>query len=261
MWRTYGKDEDDNEAAGCSVVISCDFFNSRPMVEEAMAKSSGGLKKDDPNFIPIVPKKEDKVIISESPKMADPLTAKSSIRMEETGEELLNVIYIFKNQNRITNDPGNTIQSSLDKLKDLLRQLLAIRDRNKDNKDFFKGIEVSIFLKLSRISYLFKSADYQYENEVRVIKYVPRGSDDIKFREIHEAHKPGKRFHIESANFILPFIRRIYLGPKVDNYQQWSFYFDYEIRERQKELEAMNPSPYLLEPSNIEIRKSECKFQ
>jgi hypothetical protein len=234
MWRTYGKDENGKEAAGCSVVLSSDFFKAK-------------LVKNEP-------------IMTSSSKKDEPLMQKGTVK-EEVSEELLNVIYLIKGRRKITNDPNGTIGTAIENLKAQLKRLLSLRDQNIDNKDFCREIEVSVFLKLSKISYLFKSADYQYENEVRVIKYIPRGSNDIKFREIHEANSPEKRFHIESSNYILPFIRKIYLGPKVQNYQQWSFYFDYEIRKRQKELDELESSPYRLVPSSIEILKSEVKFQ
>ena len=79
--------------------------------------------------------------------------------------------------------------------------------------------------------------------------------------KIEDPNLPGKRFYIESNNEILPYVRKIYLGPKVENHQQWSLYFDYEIRQRAKEIANMENAPYELNPSDIEILKSECKFQ
>jgi hypothetical protein len=78
---------------------------------------------------------------------------------------------------------------------------------------------------------------------------------------VNEAGKPPKRFYIESENNILPFVKRIYLGPKVENHQQWSLYFDYELRQRKKELEKMPDRPYNINPSAIKILRSENKFQ
>lgn len=64
------------------------------------------------------------------------------------------------------------------------------------------------FKQLSTFSYLFKSADCDFENEVRIITYLPRNSDSIKYREITETSKPFKRFCIESFNDILPFTKK-----------------------------------------------------
>ncbi|MBK6285870.1 MAG: hypothetical protein IPF54_27165 [Draconibacterium sp.] len=134
-------------------------------------------------------------------------------------------------------------------------------EEQKKQIEFQKYVENSIFKNLSTINFLFKSADYSFENEVRVIKYMPRDSSLIKYMEIKEPKLPPKRFYIESINDILPFIRKIYLGPKVENHQHWSLYFDFEIRQRDKELRKLSPVPYKLNPSDIQISKSECEFQ
>jgi len=138
--------------------------------------------------------------------------------------------------------------------------MVDLRDASK-KREFSKYIENKIFKQLSTISFLFKSADYMYENEVRVIKSVPRDSELIKSSEVKIPGLPKKRLYIESNNEILPFIKKIHLGPKVENHQQWSLYFDFEIRQRAREIAAMDSRPFELRPSEIEILKSECKFQ
>jgi tetratricopeptide (TPR) repeat protein len=217
MWRTYGKDENDKEAAGCSVVLSSDFFRISTEKKERAAAS-------------------------------------------DTTSELLNVVYV-KQKERLINDAGGKMEDAINELKKQLEKLIKVRNKYPETDDFYKDIENGIFRELSKISFLFKTADYQFENEVRVITYMPRDSDLVKFREVNEVKKPSKRFFIESHNDILPFIKKIYLGPKVEHYQQWSLYFDYEIRQRAKELNEMSPPPYKIKPAEIEIRKSENKFQ
>jgi tetratricopeptide (TPR) repeat protein len=178
-------------------------------------------------------------------------------------EELLNVVYmkIHKNRREIIDDPKEKIKSAIDDLKGQLQELINLRNKYDKKDDFYKDIENTIFKKLSNITYLFKSADYSFEHEVRVITYMPRNSDTIKHSPVSEPNMPCKRFFIESYNDILPYIKKIFLGPKVQNHQYWSLYFDYEIRQRAKELEAMPSRPYSIKPSEIEIMKSVCKFQ
>lgn len=235
MWRTYGKDETGKEAAGCSVVLNCDFFKRM-------------------------------IVKSEMPVSGEPRAEAHNVAATEiagdTGHELLNVVYI-RQKNNVVNDNQGLITSALENLKSLLQQLLGLWQKNKkkNNIDFCNEIENTFFKELSKISYLFKTADYQFENEVRIITYMPRDSNLIKCREMNEAGKPPKRFYIESDNDILPYIKKIYLGPKVEHHQQWSLYFDYEIRQRAKELNGMTPPPYKIEPAMIEIRKSESRFQ
>jgi len=233
MWRTYGKDEKGNEAAGCSVVLDSDFFRTKTAASEKLDSNSGMVSED-----------------------------------------LLSVIYIKKNKDRleINEKLKEQITPALDKLKEHLDMLIALgRHYEETNKDFFRDIENSIFTSLSKISYLFKSADYEFENEVRVINYIDREKhhDAVKYRTIENGptNAPKKRFYIESKHDILPFIKSIYLGPKVENYQQWSLYFDYEIRERAKEFkeaatnEPNKKVPYEIKAKTIEVIKSKCSFQ
>lgn len=220
MWRTYGKDENGMEAAGCCVVLSSDFFKLK-------------------------------------------ITDKENASNKDESEELLNVVYVKKQkaQKKITNDPKGQIENLIKLLKGELNKLIFLRNKYKPKDEFYKEIENAIFKQLSTISYLFKSSDYEFEHEVRVITYMPRNSDAIKYRAISDIKAPPKRFYIESFNDILPFVKKIYLGPKVENYQQWSLYFDYEIRQRAKEIENLASPPYVIKPSEIEIMKSDCKFQ
>lgn len=226
MWRTYGKDEAGREAAGCSILLDSNFFKM------PKTKPVSSNDKETPTF-------------------------------KDRSEELLNVVYIKhqRDQKKITNDTKGRIEAAMKSLKQQLIKIIRLRNKYDRQNDFYKEIENTIFKQLSTISYLFKSADYDFEHEVRVITYMPRDSDSIKFREMTEANSPCKRFHIESYNDILPFVKKIYLGPKVVNDQQWSLYFDYEIRQRAKETAALTPPPYVIKASDIEIMKSDCRFQ
>jgi tetratricopeptide (TPR) repeat protein len=240
MWRTYGKDENGKEAAGCNLVLSSEFFRQTKKQE---IRDFSGVNTDD-----------------EQLKLA---VVKEDYSMNKTvDEELLNVIYVeFHNKTaQIKNDPSGNLKPLMEELKKLLNLMIELREKC-DKNEFTRYIENTLFKKLSTISFLFKSADYIYENEVRVIKTVPRDSEFIKSREVNIPGLPRKRFYIESNNEILPYIQKIFLGPKVENHQQWGLYFDFEIRQRAKELAGMKIPPFELHPSQIEILKSECKFQ
>jgi hypothetical protein len=240
MWRTYGKDENGKEAAGCNLVLNSDFFKQTKKQE---VRDFSGIDSDDSQL-----------------KLA---VVKEDYSMNKADdEELLNVIYIeFHNKTaRIKNDPSKNLEPSLEELKKLLNLMIELREKS-DKNEFTRYIENTLFKKLSTISFLFKSADYMYENEVRVIKTVPRDSEFIKATEVKLPGLPRKRFYIESNNEILPYIQKIFFGPKVENHQQWGLYFDYELRQRYKELEAMKIPRFELYPSQIEILKSTCKFQ
>lgn len=182
---------------------------------------------------------------------------------EDPSNSLLNVIYVKKHldQKTLQIDADSDINKALDEIKVELNALIQLK-AHKDAEELFRTeIDKSVYKRLSGISYLFKSSDYEYEHEARIIKYIARNSDNIKFIAQTEAGKPSKRFYIESLNDVLPHIEEIYLGPTVENHQQWSLYFDYEIRQRDKDIKAMTTAPFALNPGSVKILKSETKFQ
>jgi tetratricopeptide (TPR) repeat protein len=219
MWRTYGKDENGREAAGCSIVINSAFFKAQNSILPGMA--------------------------------------------EDPSNSLLNVIYVKNHleQKTLQLDPGSGINAALNDLKVELNALIKLKAQPDAEELFRIEIDKSVYKRLSGISYLFKSSDYEYEHEARIIKYIARSSGNIKFLTQTETGKPSKRFYIESLNDVLPHIKEIYLGPKVENHQQWSLYFDYEIRQRDKDIKAMSTPPFALNPGSVKILRSECKFQ
>jgi len=75
---------------------------------------------------------------------------------------------------------------------------------------------------LNRIAYLFKSFEYQYENEIRL---VVNGIGFLK--NINVDFIPPKVFINLVA--IRPFIRRITLGPKVEKAEEWASAFYYSL--------------------------------
>ena len=234
MWRTYGKDINGREAAGCSIVLSSEFFKEmkKPVDNEQDSQKVATIQEEDS-------------------------------KTTSNDEELLKVVYIKTRgyDRTIVKDQGGNIKILLDELKGYLQSLMQMYDEYKEQKEFQRYLENKIFKKLSRINFLFKSADYNFENEVRVIRDVLRDSNLIHSLDIQEPNLPPKRFYIESANIVLPYIRKIFLGPKVENHQHWGLYFDFEIRQRAKELSKKEPASYKINPSNINISKSECEFQ
>ena len=82
--------------------------------------------------------------------------------------------------------------------------------------------QFSVSKLLNDIAYLFKSADYQYENEVRLV------ISGIGFKkEILKDLLPPKVF-IELID-IVPVLHRITLGPKVDRPDEWAAAFNYKM--------------------------------
>lgn len=91
---------------------------------------------------------------------------------------------------------------------------------------------------LEEIRYLFKSADYSYESELRVLKYMPLEPDNpnIKIDDSGEFAK----LYIERENPIK--LSEVIFGPKFPN------------------PENVTPLLYLLD-KNIKFRRSEISFR
>jgi Tfp pilus assembly protein PilF len=237
MWRTYGKDEKKTEAAGCSMVISSDFFD----------------KKDDIAKYRKMELSMATTLFNEQIDMKQPQT-------------LLKVIYLNKNDISKALLPG--IKKELTKLKSNLNELIGYREAKNRKEEEKKLIDKIIFEKLSKICYLFKSSDYAFENEIRVIEYVPLGSRKIKKliiplseNAVGASEYPPARLYIESNKDILPYTNKIYLGAKVPHHSHWSTYLDYEIRQREKEREKRDVAEADKKEIKIEIIKSTCNFQ
>lgn len=80
----------------------------------------------------------------------------------------------------------------------------------------------SLFKLLNTIAYLFKSAEYQYEHELRLIVT----GVGIK-KEVDVSFIPPK-VYINLVS-IQPLVRKITLGPKVDRAEEWASAFYYKL--------------------------------
>ncbi len=166
----------------------------------------------------------------------------------EPEQVLMKVVYL-KNEKFHPQTPDG-IEDKLQALKKALKELIELR-KKADEKEH-ETFDRIIFKSLSVISYLFKSSDYAFESEVRVVQYMPLGSDLIKRSENNSPGEPPLKMYVESVREILPYLNKVYLGAKVPNPSHWSAYFDYEIRQQAKES---------TEKITVEIAKSICKFQ
>lgn len=75
---------------------------------------------------------------------------------------------------------------------------------------------------LNDIAYLFKTADYQYENEVRLVV------NGVGFKKVIDNGSTPPRVYIELIN-IVPVLHKITLGPKVERPDEWAAAFNYKI--------------------------------
>lgn len=119
----------------------------------------------------------------------------------------------------------------INKLLIVLKEIVI--DINKESSLYEKVDEC-----LEEIRYLFKSADYSYESELRVLKYMPLEPDNSKIK-IDDKGKYAK-LYIERDNPIQ--ISEVIFGPKFQN------------------PENVTPLLYLLD-KNIKFRQSEISFR
>jgi tetratricopeptide (TPR) repeat protein len=189
LWRMYGK-EAKEEAKGCAITLLRDNF----------------LK----NLIQL--------------KTSDSNTTTSS----KTNEEFNFYRVAYKTDQK---EGGFTIPGASKEdedtlntfMKDLAEKIASI------NKEDRESEVQDIMAALNEIAYLFKSAEYQYENEVRlVIKEV--GFDKL----ISLGSNPPK---VQIAlTSITPVLKQITLGPKVDRSDEWASAFYYSL-----DMESFHP--------------------
>jgi tetratricopeptide (TPR) repeat protein len=181
MWRTYGKAENGNEAGGCCLVIDINFYDEADGKHIAMEADRD--------------KKPSKII-----------------------HPLYKVIYYNKRKGIIEGDESGEVTLELEKLKKVLQDLLnkrTIKDLKRNN-----AIEKILYHSLSELRYFFKSADYFFENELRVIQFATH-SDIVKI-DSNDSFLP-RRMYIESSKEIKPHLKKIILGPKVQHPERWMY--------------------------------------
>ncbi|MEO5776966.1 MAG: tetratricopeptide repeat protein [Flavobacterium sp.] len=107
-------------------------------------------------------------------------------------------------------------------MKEIKLEVIAFKDK-KDKKpdETLKIIEL-----LNEVAYLFKNAEYQYENEVRLVMKEANGFDKIVDLDLTPPRPP--KVYIELVP-ILSMIKEITIGPKVERADEWASAFHYHF--------------------------------
>ncbi len=219
MWRTYGKDEHDSEGKGCCVLISREFFEEKTESIQPTPKKQAGLKAD------------------ENRGNRQPRT-----RYDTT---LHKVIYYNKSKNEILHDDNGNIRKQLMKLRTQLNNLIfGFKEfgPKAEGTPVNRAIDSIVYYVITELRYYFKSSDYSYENEERVILFVPPKSPLVK---IEEGNTLPRRLYVEAQNPIRKHVKKIVLGPRVVHPDRWSYLKVKMVKDK----------------NEIEIVKSGCKFQ
>ena len=79
---------------------------------------------------------------------------------------------------------------------------------------------------LNEITYLFKSAEYQYEHEIRLV------ISGVGFKKQIQKESAPPRVYIELVP-INPVIKKITIGPKVEKSDEWASALYYTLEEKE----------------------------
>jgi hypothetical protein len=214
MWRTYGR-ENNIEASGCSIVIGSEFFDGENSPLQADFKRTAG---DGTANAPGKEKEALHQVVYYNKKLA------------ATGKG-------------ITGPNAYKINNGLEKLAKALQNFIGLNEGQPEDSNLCAVINRVVFRTLSEIRYLFKSADYSYENELRVIQYVDSENERV---QIDRTGSLPHRLYIESGQPVKPALQKIILGPKTPNPDQW-LYLEVQMKKDGHK--------------NMELEKSDVQFQ
>jgi len=220
MWRTYGKDETESEAKGCSIIISRKFFDEESALSQARQDVQGGLKSRE--------------------------TKRDKTSRTQYDTQLHKVIYYDKKNNTLLGvgvSKGDEIMKELRKLRFRLRKIIdRFKESHEKHLAINRAIDRLVYSVITEVSYYFKSSDYRYEYEERVILSVPPKSPLVK---IEEGTYLPKRLYVEARSPIRKHIKKIVLGPRVVHPERWSYLKVKMIKDN----------------NDLELVKSSTKFQ
>lgn len=184
MWRTYGKDKNGVEGAGCSITVHKNFFD---------------------------------IANTDEFKSYTSFYNESNVNKgNKVNQHLYRVIYYDSYNKKVLGEDSEKIEKLL---YDLKSQVVYLLEYSKNDSQQ-EAINIIIYHLLSEIRYLFKKSDYDFENEVRVIQSMSPNSRNIK---IDPSNGTMRKLFIESNKSVFPYLRKVVLGPKVPKPDQWIY--------------------------------------
>jgi hypothetical protein len=196
----------------------------------------GGTTQLTPLIYPIY----ERIIRTTDSELTDHQSEKVPKKRYDTS--LHKVVYYNKLTKKLIGTNTKEIQSALIRLERELITVISFKDNNRDNSKLTLAINNIVYYVITEISYFFKSADYSFENEERVILYMPPYSPLVK---IEERTILPKRLYVESKNPFRKHVRKVILGPRVAHPDRWTYLKAKMIKNNFK----------------IELVPSICKFQ
>ncbi len=197
MWRTYGK-ECGNEESGCSIQIKSEFFDSKLT-----------------SFYRDVSDIKNKSELSGSNNFSNSIDIKESEKSSDEDGFILRKVLYCSNSGEIINDDLGIAKTHVNNISAIIENLIdCLKGNDEETKRFISRI---VRRSISDIQYLFKSEEYSYENEFRVLKVF--SSENLKV-QIDERANPKKVF-INANRIVKDYITEITFGPKVNNKSEW----------------------------------------
>ncbi|MBP2173287.1 tetratricopeptide repeat protein [Methanococcus voltae] len=260
LWRTYGVNNDEEDAGGINLCIKKEFFDNEE--KESIQE----------NYTYLIEKSLD---IYDNPEI--PLIAQYYSR-EPIYYKLYNVTYVSRKDLYLKlKEKNNNLKEVISELKKLKnneyitnyrKELKKLEDLKnfienttkileKINKKYKKSENIEkqavsdmIISILNDVSYLIKSTDYKEEKEMRVLVTLPIDDPVIQYgnpQEFNEEDEFPERMYInfeksfnDENNKYDKYIERITMGPKLKEKKRWEIY---------------------LNRKGLKVKNSECKFQ
>ena len=241
MWQSYSAG-----GTGCSLVFKDDFFAEE--IEEASFSTifSSKQKMKEEVFAPMALLEEEsaeKISNNAGASLDDEKNDKKELKIYA-----YKVFYIDKPEKNQDNEKKKDeieekkIEDYINLIRDSLWKIAAYFTEDKNLEptcpDYLKTFLISC---LDEIRYLFKSSDYSYEQEVRLLKQVPYSDPSVKL----DCEREGlPRTYIEYPKDLE--YTEVILGPKAPKREEVAPYIEY-CNQRNG--------------TSIKIRSSEIKYR
>lgn len=197
MWRTYGK-ECGNEASGCSIKLKNEFFDSK------LTSFYRGITDIKSNSE-----------LSDSNGFSNSIDIKEKQKSTEDEGFILRKVLYCSSSGEIKNDDSGIATNYVNKISKIIDSLL---DSHKGNSEESQKFILRIVRRaISDIQYLFKSEEYGYENEFRVVKVFSADNSKVQIDDIANP----KKIFINANRIVKDYITEITLGPKVNHKSEW----------------------------------------
>jgi hypothetical protein len=193
MWRTYGKGKGE-DAKGCSLLVKNSFF-------DGMYGSLNDYKID---------------------------SSKINI---ETNNCLNKVYYYNAEEKTIVNDDFSTVKDNLQNASLVIDSLYEFYSYSSIS-EIKKFIELIVNKAITEVQYLFKSFEWDYEKEYRVIQVIQPSNPQVLF----DNYSSPKKLYIDAPKILKEHLSKVTFGAKLKNPAEW-ISLDAQLKKENKEVE------------------------